>query len=170
MGVHSVFLMIGCDDTGIHTEATTTAKVMSDAVVTFAKHNIGPVTFIEVAERMQVESDEISSGDLAVLKAVEDTGKIDIGEIDRYRELVDKVNELVLDAASVIFNFGGGSCGSAYNGRDHDNYVDGGSVSQWKIYQFELDPTIEYGPDDIFPMVRIYPTEAGTGRNKLVKL
>lgn len=155
----ALFLLIGCDDNGIHTEASITARVLSDAVVIFAKDNIGPVTFIEVARRM-LDSNEINSGDLAVLEAAEKTGKVDISEIERYKELIEKVDERVLDTASVVFNFGSGSCGGAYDGHDHNNYVDGDSVSQWKIYQVEPGPATEYSLDDTYPILRIYPIES----------
>lgn len=131
----SMYLIIGCDDNGVHTEAITCCEHLSDAVVAFAKRDIGPLYFIEIAERL-VDSGEINRGDLAVLQAAEDTGKVDIGEIDRYKELVAAVESHIVDIASLVFNFGQFSNGDAYNGRDHNNYVDGGSVSQWKIYQF----------------------------------
>jgi hypothetical protein len=100
----------------------------------FAKQNVGLIKFTEVAQGLR-DAGDINNGDLAVIEAAHDSGKIDIVEIDRYLELVEKVECQIVDIASLVFNFGQFASGDAYNGRDHNNYVDGDSVSQWKIYQ-----------------------------------
>ena len=131
----STFLMIGCDKSGVHTEAVTYAKDMVDACIAFAQRDIGPLKFIEVAEGLRDGSGNVNNGDLAVLEAAKDTGKIEVGEIKRYTELLEIVGNQIADLASLVFNFGQHASGTDYDGHKHNNYVDGDSVSQWKIYQ-----------------------------------
>jgi len=146
------FLMVGCDDNGVHTEVVTFAETMADACVAFTKRDVGPIKFITVAQGLR-DAGDINNEDLAVLEVAHDSGKIDVGEINRYKELVDKVGAQIVDIASLVFNFGQFASGDAYNGRDHNNYVDGDSVSQWKIYQI----TPEARPELI---VVTFPTNA----------
>lgn len=132
----SVFLLIGCDDNGIHTEAVTLAADISDACIDFAERDMGPLKFMEVAEGLR-DAGEINYGDLNVLSVAKETNKIDVGEIDRYTELVDKVGIRMVDIASLVFNFGQFAEGTEWDEKKHNNYVDGSSVSQWKIYQIK---------------------------------
>lgn len=132
----SVFLLIGCDDNGIHTEAVTLTVDISDACIAFAERDMGPIKFMEVAEGLR-DAGEINNGDLNILTVAKDTGKIDVDEIDRYGELVDKVGSRMVDIASLVFNFGQFAEGTEWDGKKHNNYVDGDSASQWKIYQIK---------------------------------
>ena len=130
----STFILIGCDDNGIHTEATVCCIQVSDACIAFAEQDIGPIEVMKVAEMLR-DAGDINSGDLAILEAAKDSGKIEVGEIDRYKELVDMVEVRIVDLASLVFNFGQFAEGDEWDGKKHNNYVDGDSVSQWKIYE-----------------------------------
>jgi len=98
------FLMVGCNNNGIHTEAVTYAETMADVCVAFAQQDIGPIKSVEVAQGLR-DAGNINNGDLAVLEVAHDSGKIDVGEIDRYKELVDKVGVQIFYIESVLFYF-----------------------------------------------------------------
>lgn len=130
----STFLLIGCDDNGIHTEAVTFAETMCDACIAFAEQDMGPLKFLEVAEGCR-DAGEINNGDLTILAVAKETGKIEVHEIDRYKELLEIIGTKVSDLSSLVFNYGQHAEGPDWDGKKHNNYVDGDSVSQWKIYQ-----------------------------------
>ncbi len=131
----STFLMIGCDKSGVHTEAVTDAKDMCKACIAFAERDIGPLKFMKVAEGLRDGAGNVNNGDLTILAAAKDTGKIEVGEIKRYMELLEIVGDQIAFLASLVLNFGQHASGDNYDGHKHNNYVDGDSVSQWKIYQ-----------------------------------
>ena len=151
MGKEHRFLLIGCDNNGIHTEAFVLCEKMSDAVVAFALKDAGPIKFMDVANLL-LDTGEINSGDLALFEAAKETNKITIDEINRYLALVRQVSGRIIDLASGVFNFGQFAEGKDYDGRKHNNYVDGDSVSEWKIYDCGGGPAGE--------AITIYPLSA----------
>ncbi len=155
MGKYSTFLLIGCDDNGIHTEAFTDAEDIYNACVAFTIQDMGPIKFMEVAAGFR-DAGDINNGDLAILETAKDTGKIEVGEITRYKELIDMVSDRIGDLASLVFNFGQHAEGTSWDGQKHNNYVDGDSVSQWKIYQ--ITPRAEALFDTA--VIETYPHDA----------
>lgn len=152
MAKPQIFLLVGCDADGIHTEAVILESSLTNACIACAHQGIGPIEFMTVAEGLR-DAGDINNGDLAVLEAARDTGKIDLGEIDRYKELVDKVDARIADLASLVFNFGQFAEGDEYDEQKNNNYVDGLDNSQWKIYQMIPGAA----PEDA---VKVHPTEA----------
>lgn len=152
MAKPQIFLLVGCDDNGIHTEAVILESSLVNACIACAHQGIGPIEFTTVAQEL-MNAGDINNGDLAILETAKDTGKIDVGEINRYKELVDMVDAKIADLASLVFNFGQFAEGADYVGREHHNYVDGDSHSQWKIYQMIPGAA----PEDA---VKVHPTEA----------
>lgn len=146
------FLLVGCDVDGIHTEAAVLESSLANACIAFANRGLGPIEFITVAQGLR-DAGDINNGDLSVLEIAKETGKIDLGEINRYKELVDKVDVRIADLASLVFNFGQFAEGADYDGQKHHNYVDGDRVSQWKIYQIIPGTASESA-------VKTYPTDA----------